>query len=119
MMKMCNIFSALANKLFSFRQKSKLDFVNDIKLIALCPKNAILGYTNTDDRCFLTQNLILLILKFYVYQSRISGNFSFSAFFHKLVEIKNLENGTVLKNRRNLDLFKKEWSFIENSLQSE
>ena len=72
----------------------KLYFVNNIKLIALCPQIAILGNTNTDDRCFIAQNLILLIFKFYVCKSRDSGNLSFSAFFHKLVKNKNLEKGT-------------------------
>ena len=41
-----------------------LYFVNDIKLIAFCPQIPILDYTNTDDRCFITQNLILLFFKF-------------------------------------------------------
>ena len=41
---------------------------------------AILGYTNTDGRCFITQNLILLTFKFYVYKSRVSGNLNFGAF---------------------------------------
>ena len=64
-------------------------------------------------------NLILLIFKFYVYKSRGSGNLSFSAFFQKLVKIKNLEKGTALSNERKLDVYKKIWSFIENALQSE
>ena len=70
-------------------------FVTDIKLIT-CPQIAILAYTNTDDRCFITQDLILLIFKFYVYKSRGSGNFSFSALFNKLVKTKNLEKGAAL-----------------------
>ena len=68
----------------------KLYFVNDIKLIALCPQIFILGYTNTYDRCFITPSLILLIFKFYVYKSRVSGSLSFSTFFHKLIKIKHL-----------------------------
>ena len=53
-----------------------------MRRISEMPENSILGYTNTNDRCFMTQNLILLILKFYVYKSRGSGNFSFSALFN-------------------------------------
>ena len=105
------------NEFISLWTAVKLYFANSIKLI--CPQIAILGYTNTDDRCFITQNLILLIFKFYVYKSRGSGNLSFSAFFHKLVKIKNLEKGTALRNRRKLEVYKKKWSFIENALQSE
>ena len=52
------------NKVISLWAEIKLYFANDIKLIALCPLIAILGYTNTDNRCFITQNLILLIFKF-------------------------------------------------------
>ena len=44
----------------------KLYFANEIRLITLCPQIAILGFTNTDDGCFIAQNLILLIFKFYV-----------------------------------------------------
>ena len=71
------------NKAISLWTEIKFYFANDIKLIELCPQIAILGYTNTDDRCLITQNLILLIFKFYVYKSRDSGNLSFSAFFQK------------------------------------
>ena len=42
-----------------------------------------------------------------MYKSRVSGNLSFSAFFHKLVKIKNLEKGTALRNQRKLDAYKK------------
>ena len=42
-----------------------------------------------------------------VHKSRISDNFSFSTFFHKLVKIKNLENGTALMIQRKLDVYKK------------
>ena len=42
---------------------------------------------------------------------------SFSAFFHKLVKIKNLGKGAALRDQRKLDVFKKK--FIENALQSE
>ena len=107
------------NEVTSLWIEIKLCFATDIKLITLCPQIAILVYTNTDDRCFITQNLILLIFKFYVYKSRGSGNLSFSAFFHKLVKIKNLEKGAALRNRRKLDVCKKKWSFLENALQSE
>lgn len=61
-------------------------FFKDIKPIALRPQIAILDYTKNDDRCFITQNMIVLIFKFYVYKSRVSGNLSFSAFFHKFVK---------------------------------
>ena len=79
------------NNVISLWTEIKFYFANDVKLIEFCPQIAILGYTNTDDRCLITQNLILLIFKFYVYKSRGSGNLSFSAFSQKLVKIKNLE----------------------------
>ena len=97
----------------------KLYFVNDIKLIALCPTIAILGYTNTDDKCFINQNLIPLTFKFYVYKWRESGSLSSRVFFHKLAKIKNLEKSTALRNQWKLDACKKKWPFIENAIQSE
>ena len=107
------------NEEISLWTEIKLYIANDIKLIALCPQVAILGYTNTDDRCFITQNLIPSVFKFYVYKSRGSGNLSFSAFFHKLLKVRNLEKVTALRYRKKLDTCKKKWSFIENALQSD
>ena len=80
-----HLFST-CSQVISLWTEIKLYFVNDIKLIALSPQSAILRYTNTDNRFFITQNLILLVLKFYVCKSRGSGNLRFSVFFHKLVK---------------------------------
>ena len=85
-----HLFST-CDEVISLWTEIKIYFVNDIKLIELCPQIVILGYTNTDNRGFITQKLILLILKFYVCKSTDSGNLSFGAFFHKLVKIKILE----------------------------
>ena len=101
-----HLFST-CSKVISLWTEIKLYFLNDIKLIALCPEIAVLGYTNTDDRCFITQNLILLIFKFYVYKSRDSGNLSFRAFFDKLVKTGNLEKGKALRNWGKLDVYEK------------
>ena len=106
------------NEVISLGAEIKFYFVNDIKLIALCPQIAILGYTNTYHRYFITQNLILLTFKFYVYKPRGSADLRFSASFHELVKIKNLEKGAALRNRRKLDVYEKKWSFVENDLQS-
>ena len=112
-------FVSSCNQLISLWTEIKLYFVNDIKIIALSSQIAILGDTNTDEKCFITQNLVLLIFEFYVYNSRLTGNLSFSALFHKLVKIKNLERGTALRNQGKLDVYEKKWSFIENALQYE
>ena len=64
-----HIFST-CNQVILLWTEIKLYFLNDIKLIALCPQISILGFTNADDRCFITQNLILLFFNFYVYKSR-------------------------------------------------
>ena len=96
-----HLFST-CSEFFSLWTEIKFYFVNDIKLIALSPQiiiMAILDYTNTDDRCFITQKLILLIFNFYVYKSRGSGNLTFSAFFNKLVKIKTWKLKT-LRNRK-------------------
>ena len=94
------------NKVISLWAEINFYFVNDIKLIALCLQIAILGHTNSDNRCFITQNLILLIFKLYAYKSRGSGNLSFIAFFHKLVKIKNLEKSTTLITKENSTFIK-------------
>ena len=52
-----HLFST-CNEVVSLWTKTKFYFVNDIKLIVLCPQTDILGYTNTDNRCFITQNLV-------------------------------------------------------------
>ena len=50
-------------------------FANGIKLIALYSQIVILVNTSTDDRYFITENLILILLifKFYVYKLRGSA----------------------------------------------
>ena len=53
-------------------------------------------------KMLIFHNLILLIFKFHIYKSRVSGSLIFKAFFHKLVRIKNPEMGTVLRNQRKL-----------------
>ena len=98
------------NQVVSLWTENKFYFVNNIKLIVLRPQIDNLGNTNTNDKYFITQNLILIILKFYVYRSRGSGNLSFSTFFHKLVNIKKkkkLEKGTDLISHRNLAFLKR------------
>ena len=57
-----NLFST-CSQVISLWTEIKLYFVNNIKLITLCSQIVISGYTNTDDRCFITQNLIELIFK--------------------------------------------------------
>ena len=42
------------NEVISLRTDIKLYFANNIKLITLCPQIVMLGYTYTDDRCFIT-----------------------------------------------------------------
>ena len=58
--------SRTCNEVISLWTEIKLYFISNIKLTALCPQVSILGDTDTDDRCFLTQNLILLNFKFYI-----------------------------------------------------
>ena len=50
-----HLFST-CNQAISLWTEIKLCFVNDIKIIALCPQ-AIAGFTNTDGRCFITHLL--------------------------------------------------------------
>ena len=69
----------------------------------------------------INQNLILLIFKFHFTYIKVKCLWQIgfnSAFFHKLVKIKNLEKGTTLRNRRKFDVIRK-WLFVENALQSE
>ena len=56
-----HLFSA-CNEVISLWTEIKLYFVNDIKLIALCPQTAILGYTNTGDRWNTSTKFISLKL---------------------------------------------------------
>ena len=60
------------NEVISSWTEIELYFANDIKLLTLCPQIATLGYTNTDGRCFITQNLLLIIFKFYISQEALA-----------------------------------------------
>ena len=46
------------------------------------------------------------------------GNLSFSAFFHKVVKIKNPEKGTALRNQRKFDVYKKKNGHLQKILWS-
>ena len=50
--------------------------------------------------------MLRLIFKFHLYQSRDNGSLSFTAFFHKLVKIKNLEQGSSVKWTDLVHIFK-------------
>ena len=55
-------FFSTCNEVISLWTEIKVYFVNDIKLIALCPQIVILGYTNTDDRWNTSTRFISLKL---------------------------------------------------------
>ena len=57
----CNQHDETVQHLFSICNQV-ISLYTEIKLYYVCPQIGILGYANTDDICFLTQNLILLIL---------------------------------------------------------
>ena len=56
----CNQHDETVQHLFSICNQV-ISLQTEIKLYFVCPQIGILGYANTDDICFLTQNLILLI----------------------------------------------------------
>ena len=77
---------------------------------------ATFGLVKGNDKFFLIQNMILMVLKLYVYKSRVSGALSFNTFLHQLVKVKNIEKGAAFNNKQKHDMFLKKWSIIENLL---
>ena len=77
---------------------------------------ATFGLVKGNDKFFLIQNMILMVLKLYVCKSRVSGTLSFNTFLHQLVKVKNIEKGAAFNNKQKHDMFLKKWSIIENLL---
>ena len=80
-------------------------------------KIATFGLANGNDKSFLIQNMIVIVFKFYVYKSRVSGTLSFNTFLHQLIKVKSVEKGAAFNNKQKHDMFLKKWSIVENLLR--
>ena len=82
----------------------------------MSPKIATFGFVKGNDKFFLIQNMILMVLKTYVYKARASGTLNFNTSLHQLVKAKNVEKGAAFNNKQKYDMFLKKWSIVENLL---
>ena len=70
----------------------------------MSPQIDTFGLAESNDKSILIQNMISMVLKLYVYKSRVSGTLNFNTFFHQLVKVKNLKKGEELNNKQKLDM---------------
>ena len=85
----------------------KLFFSKYIQLTLLFPQIATFGLAKGNDKSFLIQNMTLMVLKLYVYKSRVSTTLNFNTFLHQLVKVKNVEKGAAFNNKQKHDMFLK------------
>ena len=77
---------------------------------------ATFGFVKGNDKSFLIQNMILMVLKLYVYKSRVRSALNLNTFLHQLVKVKNVEEGAAFNNKQKHDMFLKKWFIVENLL---
>ena len=87
-----------------------------MQLTLLSPQIVTSGLVKGTDKSFLIQNMILVVFKLYVYESRGRGRLNFNKFLHQLVKVKNLEKGAAFNNKQKHDMFLTKWSIIESLL---
>ena len=111
----------LNKMLFWFGNPSPFYFFGKLHDETLIHLTLLFPHTTTfplvkGNRCFLVQNMILMVLKLHDYKSRISSTFSFNTFVYYLFKIKNLEKGAAFNNKQEHDMFLKNWSIVEHVL---
>ena len=89
----CSATKILWNQLLYF--ETDLDFPD------LAPQAALFGFVNkSDSNLNILQNLILLILKLYVYQSRERGVLNLNSLIKNVTKVKKLERKLLLYVRK-------------------
>ena len=94
----------------------KLIFSEYTQLTLFSPQIATFGLLKGNDKFFLIQNMILMVLKLYVYKLRVSDTLNFNTFLHQLVKVKNSEKDAAFNDKQKHDMYLKKWSIIENLL---
>ena len=82
----------------------------------MSPLIATFGFVKGNDKSFLIQHMILMVFKFYIYKSRVSGTLNFNTYFRQLVKVKNVEKSAVFNNKQKHDMFLKQVSIVKNLL---
>ena len=76
-----HLFSS-CNQVISLWIEIKLFFPEYIQLTLLSPHIATFSLVKGNDKSFLIQNMILMVLNLCVYKSRFGGTLNFNAFLH-------------------------------------
>ena len=78
-----------------------LIFKNDFSLFDLTPQAAFSGFLNIDSKLLLIQNLLLLIFKVYIYNSRRSESLKIKSLVSEIMKVKNIEEKISINNEKN------------------
>ena len=83
-----------------------LIFKNDFSLFDLTLQAAFLGFLNIDSKLLLIQNLLLLIFKVYIYNSRRSESLKIKSLVSEIMKVKNIEEKISINNEKNHTMYK-------------
>ena len=72
---------------------------------------------NVDSKLLLIQNHLLLILKIYIYYSRISESLRLKSLIRKIMQFKNIEEKISINNKKHT-MYKRKWQQVENILKT-
>ena len=86
-----------------------LIFKNDFSLFDLTLQAAFLGFLNIDSKLLLIQNLLLLIFKVYIYNSRRSESLKIKSLVSEITKVRNIEQKISINNEKNHTMYNRKW----------
>ena len=98
-----------------------LIFKNDFSLFDLTLQAAFLGFLNIDSKLVLIQNLLLLIFKVYIYNSRRSESLKIKSLVSEITKVRNIEQKISINNEKNHTMYNRKWrkwQQVENVLKT-
>ena len=90
----------------NLRNELDLIFKNDFSLFDLTLQAAFSGFLNIDSKLLLIQNLLLLIFKVYIYNSRRSESLKIKSLVSEIMKVKNIEEKISINNEKNHTMYK-------------
>ena len=104
-------------KLIRFWNSIKYFLRDNLVIPSLSPQSAIFGLFEIDPDVFKILNHILLMFKYFVYNSRESQVLLFSKFLRNLQKVYYMEKRISKQSKRKKIIFDKKWKKIQNKLK--
>ena len=108
---------ATCSETIRFWNSIKYFLRDNLVIPSLFPQSAIFGLFEIDPDVFKILNHILLLFKYFVYNSRESEVRLFSKFLKNLQKVYSIEKRISKQSKRKKIIFDKKWKKIQNKLK--